>query len=144
MLEIMKQRRKELGLTLEEIAKRIGVTRETVGAIERERSKGCNRTIAHIAEVLGLSAFDIRCAQAISRAFSLTDPEAIKHVFTPGELYTIHKKHRGGSHDEDEMRKTLRFVETVGTHHVFRSPHGGWRTCFTDAQLVGVDITKGA
>ena len=152
MLEIMKQRRKELGLTLEEIAKRIGVTRETVGAIERERSKGCNCTIAHIAEVLGLSMYDIRYAQETGCTLIATKPasnEAIKRVFTPGKLYVIRKKHRGGSHTpEDEadwgVKKKLLFVGTAGVHHMFRSPRGGWRTCYTDAQLVGVEVEKGS
>lgn len=149
MLEMMKRRRKELGLSMAALGERIGIGRETIGAIERGKAKGRYGTIARIAEALGLSAFDIRAAQGIESA-PVPHNEAIKRDFIPGKLYMIRQKRHGGNRIDEyecdwEEHETFRFIETAGIHHLFRHPIGGWRTSYTDAQLVSVKVTaKGA
>jgi len=149
MLEIVRQRRKELGLSLAALGKRINVTHETIGRIERGVGKGKYKTINRIAEALGLSVYDIRVAQEGGSA-PIPSNAAIKRDFIPGKLYMIRQKRHGGNRIDEyecdwEEHETFRFMETAGIHHLFRHPIGGWRTSYTDAQLVGVKVTaKGA
>ena len=62
----------------------------------------------------------------------------ITRRFKPGKLYTIYIRQLG-KYDGPKRRK-LRYVRDEGGHHVFESPTGGWLECFTDFQLLDVEI----
>ena len=144
-LRIIKQRRKELGLTAKQLSQNVGLATSSVSEIERGRVRGKEETIRKLAEALGLSYYDIRKAQDDIEIQNLIRPNnaVFERTFKPGKLYRLELGTiKGYGTLARAEHETLRYTRKSGKHHMFKHPTGGWLTSFTDTQLIGVVITE--
>jgi len=134
-LEVIQQKRREMGLTLTQLAEKIGASTSYLGYIEHGDKLGSDAMIKDIALALGLDYADIRRAQGVNHH---PDEELIPKIkictFVPGKTYKIRALGRFGT------REKLRYLRKEGIHHVFQHPVAGWRTSYTDAQLVTAQV----
>jgi transcriptional regulator with XRE-family HTH domain len=73
---VIRENRRKLGLTLEQVARRIGVSTAFVGHLESSKRRRSHHTVGLLADVLGLDE---------SELFLTAYPEAAKLVGGPGE-----------------------------------------------------------
>ncbi|TDF37478.1 helix-turn-helix domain-containing protein [Alteromonadaceae bacterium M269] len=91
---LLKAMRKEAGLTQKELASRIGISRETVSAIENEKPETINSIEAEV-----VSAWHITCQQRVS---SDTGAEFLGHImkyfgFSEQNIINMAKKLSGAT-----------------------------------------------
>ena len=151
VLEIMRRRREELGLTCEQLARKIHCGHTSINYIESGKRTGSNSLIRNIAVALGLDYDDIRAEQernnelaikkiiapqesATRSALNISSPNQAPKL-KPGRLYKLAEQGFKGE------RKKLRFLRDEGEHHIFQSPTGGWLESFTDIQLMDWRVT---
>jgi transcriptional regulator with XRE-family HTH domain len=85
----IRARRKELGLSLEELAQRTGLTASFLSLVERDMSNPSLESLRHIAEALGVPPFYF--SQEDGGATAMQNPvvrasERIKITFPPGDV----------------------------------------------------------
>lgn len=85
----IRARRKELGLSLEELAQRTGLTASFLSLVERDMSNPSLESLRHIAEALGVPPFYF--SQKNGGAATMQNPvvratERIKVTFPPGDV----------------------------------------------------------
>lgn len=85
----IRARRKELGLSLEELAQRTGLTASFLSLVERDMSNPSLESLRHIAEALGVPPFYF--SQENGGAAAVQNPvvraaERIKITFPPGDV----------------------------------------------------------
>lgn len=85
----IRARRKELGLSLEELAQRTGLTASFLSLVERDMSNPSLESLRHIAEALGVPPFYF--SQENGGAAAMQNPvvrasERIKITFPPGDV----------------------------------------------------------
>ncbi|HAJ35146.1 MAG TPA: MerR family transcriptional regulator [Chloroflexi bacterium] len=87
--EQIRARRKELGLSLEDLAQRTGLTASFLSLVERDMSNPSLESLRHIAEALGVPPFYF--SQENGGAATMQNPvvratERIKITFPPGDV----------------------------------------------------------
>ena len=149
LLTHMRARRKELGMTIEHLSVKAGISGSFLSKIEHGELVGSDATINKLANALGITPGDIRYEQLGGEGWERSSTEVIeadgrfmpslpkKHDFIPGTTYKIHRGY-GKAINTPETRK---FDHDEGRHHIFTSPIGGWRESYTDEQLAGSIIT---
>ena len=127
-------RRKELGLTQAQVSKEIKVSNTTLVDIEAGRFRCKDKTaLSSLAKLLGIPYEDVSTAAQNNSGAQVHVKKLCKRKFIPNLSYRFQI-------DDVHEDKILRYVRKEGVHHIFQSPLGGWLICFTDRQLIGVEI----
>jgi transcriptional regulator with XRE-family HTH domain len=85
----IRARRKELGLSLEELAQRTGLTASFLSLVERDMSNPSLESLRHIAEALGVPPFYFSQPNDVAGAMQnpvVRAAERIKITFPPGDV----------------------------------------------------------
>lgn len=129
--KMIRARRVEWNMTQCEASRKAGVHYKTMSLAERGLPTS-QESLRRIGAAFRLT-FDIPewLSKFGSRlgAYVTSENNLKRWDFTPGGKYNI-----GGM--------MFRFMRKVGPHHLFRHIGGGWLTCWTDAQLVGVEVKE--
>lgn len=69
-----------------------------------------------------------------------------KHEFEEGLVYELIPTRRSGnlvsSGELGDKPQAFRYLGKQGCNHIFQSTGGGWRTSYTDAQLIGAKVER--